>query len=127
VSKLEKIRARHPVGDHMCAVCEEYGCAERMSPYYDRAKNLGTLCDTAVVLADRDRLAERVRELERGALPEDGDGVHMCGEFECGCPTTAKFEEIMALLEKQHRQSAMLIVQQLLHAALPAHQEEGKE
>lgn len=44
--------------------------------------------------------------------------VHMCGEFDCGCPTTAEFARIIQQLQRHHEEQAALIVQQLLDPAL---------
>ena len=44
--------------------------------------------------------------------------VRMCGSFDCDCPTTAEFEEIMERLDAEHHRQARLIVEQLAGSVL---------
>ena len=39
--------------------------------------------------------------------------VRMCGSFDCDCPTTAEFQDIMERLDAEHHCQARLIVEQL--------------
>ncbi|MDA8332759.1 MAG: hypothetical protein M0027_16435 [Candidatus Dormibacteraeota bacterium] len=50
--------------------------------------------------------------------------VHMCGEFDCPCPTTAEFEAIMRRLNAEHHRQAWLIVEQLAGHVLDREPEE---
>ena len=64
LANVEEIAARHPTGEHMCPVCDEYGCRERLSPYYGSPPS-DAPCDTAVVLAALAAARQRIVELER--------------------------------------------------------------
>jgi len=53
-----------------------------------------------------------------GAAEDADRPVHMCGEFDCDCPTTEEFEDVLRRLEREHHENARLIVAQLTNAAL---------
>ena len=58
--------------------------------------------------------AERLEEIR-----EDGPReVHMCGSFDCNCPTTGEFARFMWHLQQYHNEKARLMVEQLLGAVL---------
>jgi hypothetical protein len=65
-----------------------------------------------------DRPAVQIAAEALMEMSDDATEVHMCGSFDCDCPTRAEFGVMAASLQAHHEEQAGLIVRQLINAAL---------